>query len=287
MAEAEKPFSALYLYLSTSLTDQSGQEISTGPSSFEPTPVESDRQQFEVFPADIGYVFTGYWDLGYAEQDGATVDVQVPIVYLSEFEAVAVQNFLEVDTFVAQSVVGSVFIPPILRLQGVETPRPALKSERILPSHFVLAVSSSRWAETPYTLHLALRGPALVRGTALLDLDVVPRLPIKTLSGPITIRLDANGFIPRAQSLEGVANIELRPLARINLTRITEGQTVLPSSISNALSGVTLPNHDEVIIGYDGNNNINVVTYRLNGANVLVLTLTYDNNNNLLGVVRS
>lgn len=51
-------------------------------------------------------------------------------------------------------------------------------------------------------------------------------------------------------------------------------------------SGLQIPYHNQISLTYDGNNNIVGVAYSLNNVGVATLTLSYVNNN-LISVVRS
>lgn len=220
-AAARQPFSPLYLYIAISLTDASGQSIETRDSAFDQRSESSEPPRFADVDVEIGYAATGYWENGYAEQDGATVAVPTPILYFSEFEAVTVSALLENEAVEVQTVFGTFFVSPVLAYRPIDAGRIRLSSPLSPAGEFTLAVSSSQWSSIPYTLQLVLRGPASLRGTALLRLDAIPRLPVKALSGEITVRIDTLGFIPRSLAIQGAANLELRPSAAITSIRVT------------------------------------------------------------------
>lgn len=45
------------------------------------------------------------------------------------------------------------------------------------------------------------------------------------------------------------------------------------------VTGLKIPHHDEIDLGYDGDDNLTSVTYKLDGTTVATLTLTYSNGN--------
>lgn len=52
------------------------------------------------------------------------------------------------------------------------------------------------------------------------------------------------------------------------------------------ISGLSIPEHDEIALSYTGSNLTGVV-YKLATATVATLTLSYDGSDNLIGVVKS
>jgi hypothetical protein len=51
--------------------------------------------------------------------------------------------------------------------------------------------------------------------------------------------------------------------------------------------GFAIPSYDNIALGYDVNNNLTSVQYKVGSTIVATLALTYDGSNNLISVVKS
>ncbi|MEB3235363.1 MAG: hypothetical protein VKM98_08035 [Cyanobacteriota bacterium] len=217
-SDSRDPFSPLYLYLAVSLTDQNGKPIETGFDSFTPLAARSEGPSQALVASGIGYVADNYWQAGYAEQDGVTVGVVLPIFYFSEFDPIVIQGLLDTQTVQTQTVLGSISTPPLFIHLPIEPALAPLKAPVQSNGEFTLAVSSSQWPAIAYTLQLALRVPKRLRGTILRGLDGQGRLPIRALQGDATLTFDALGRIPRRQEVEGPSLVQLLPSGLLQRT---------------------------------------------------------------------
>ncbi len=71
-----------------------------------------------------------------------------------------------------------------------------------------------------------------------------------------------------------------------NISRESGGNLALIKSNLDKLIGFSIPQYDDIVLGYDGSNNLISVIYKYDGSTVATLTLTYTGSN-LIRVVKS
>lgn len=171
-------------YIDAALQDGDGKQVPIGVDGFARSSIVDGltAEQIPNIIAEIGYVFCGYWDKGYAEYD--CFEVTFPARVFGD---------------------GSAADDPFDPFYG-----------EVLPAGpYAFTVSSSQWPQLPYRIQLVVYPEPKLSGDVTLSLTPVCRIGLSHLGGVVDLTLDPTGRLPRTNRLSGQAALQLNPTAKI------------------------------------------------------------------------
>lgn len=167
-------------YIGLNVSSPAGAQVPQRDLVLVPSPPPRLDQAYVTVTITDGYAETGYWLDGYALFDGGTVQT-------------------------------------ISSPEQSPSPPPLLPGGDVLPGGAYRAViSTSRWSELPFVLHLATRRPRSLSGSADLVLEMDGRTSLQRAGALADLFLEVDGRIANVAHLAGTGDLSLAPVAALS-----------------------------------------------------------------------